>query len=118
MDQKLYELTQSGQVVTTRDLVPFGLQSPQAMVFAPSGDQTDDPSQTDLFLADSGPQILEGTSASPQNTGQIVEFSLQAQASLPGGTTLLPTTLIHIIDTSNAAGIHPRPTQAALITGH
>ena len=35
------------------------------MVFAPSGDQTDDPSQTDLFLADSGPQILEGIERVP-----------------------------------------------------
>ncbi len=53
-DQKLYELRQGGQVVATRDLVPFGLENPGAMVFAPSSDQTDDPAQMDLFLADSG----------------------------------------------------------------
>ena len=53
-EQKLYELTLSGEVVAERDLTEFGLKDPQGMVFAPSGDQTDDPSQVNLFLADSG----------------------------------------------------------------
>jgi hypothetical protein len=38
-----------------------------------------------------------------QSTGQIVEFSLLAPAALPPGTPLLPTSLVHLIDTSNAA---------------
>ncbi|MGB5212404.1 MAG: hypothetical protein WBN88_02000, partial [Anderseniella sp.] len=44
-EQKLYELTQTGKIVTTRDLSEFELGDPQGMVFAPSGDQTDDPLQ-------------------------------------------------------------------------
>ena len=116
IDQNLYELTQSGGVVATRNLVQFALNRPQAMVFAPSGDQTDNPSQTSLFLADSGlntgrgaaprlpgsSQVLEEPSASSQSTGQILELSLIPAAALPSGTTLRPSTLVHIIDTSNA----------------
>ncbi len=62
-DQKLYELRQGGQVVAIRDLVPFGLENPGAMVFAPSSDQTDDPAQMNLFLADSGLISRAGRSA-------------------------------------------------------
>ena len=53
-DQELVELTQSGQFVAGRDMSGFDLQMPQAMVFAPSGDQTDDPAQVSLYVADSG----------------------------------------------------------------
>jgi DNA-binding beta-propeller fold protein YncE len=107
INQKLYELTQSGQVVATRDMIPFALKSPQAMLFGPSGDQTDDPSQTSLFLADSG--LITGRGGAQaqaltdsQSTGQIMELSLLAPAALAPGTTLQPSTLVQIIDTSNA----------------
>src|SRR6185503_175758 len=53
-EQKLYELTLNAEVVAERDLTEFGLKDPQGIVFAPSGDQTDDPAQMNLFLADSG----------------------------------------------------------------
>jgi hypothetical protein len=118
--QKLYELTQNGQVVAVRDLAEFGLKNSQAMVFAPSGDQTDDPSQMSLYVADRGlspkrastPQspfkatfksAAYQTTTVSQGTGQIVELSFLVPASLPSGTTLKPTTLVHVIDTSNAA---------------
>jgi hypothetical protein len=95
-------------------MAPFGLKNPQAMVFAPSGDQTDGPSQLSLFLADQGPisdrggaagsfNSLQDQAGAPlQSTGQIIEFSLLPAAALPSGTTVLPTTLVHIIDTSIA----------------
>jgi DNA-binding beta-propeller fold protein YncE len=44
--QALYEVTQTGQVVAVRDLADsddFALIDPAGMVFAPSGDSTDDP---------------------------------------------------------------------------
>jgi VCBS repeat-containing protein len=53
-EQELYELSQTGQLVTTRNLSEFGLGDPRGMVFAPSGDQTDDPLEMSLYLADSG----------------------------------------------------------------
>jgi hypothetical protein len=95
--KKLYELTQEGQVVSTFDLAVLGIHDPSAMVFAPSADNTDDPGIQDLFILDRG---------SPGETtldSQIVELSFQDRAALPPGTTLLPTTLIQVIDTSNAA---------------
>jgi hypothetical protein len=53
-EQKLYELTQTGLVVATRDMSKFGLTDPQGIVIAPSGDRTDDPTQMSLYLSDSG----------------------------------------------------------------
>ncbi|MEZ4869908.1 MAG: DNRLRE domain-containing protein [Caldilineaceae bacterium] len=52
-DQHLYELTQAGEIVATRDLSPFNLSNPQGMVFAPSGDLTDDPAELSLYITDS-----------------------------------------------------------------
>jgi hypothetical protein len=61
-------------------------------------------------LADSGQLELSSTdntnptlAAGAQSAGQIVELSFLAPLALPPGTTVLPTTLVHIIDTSNAA---------------
>jgi len=42
VEQKLYELTETGQVMATFDLSSFELVDPQGLVFAPSGDPTDD----------------------------------------------------------------------------
>jgi hypothetical protein len=73
--QELYELTLTGELAATRDLVQFSLKDPQAIVFAPSGDQTDDPAQMSLYVADSG---LVEEQSTPQSNGQIVELSLTA----------------------------------------
>lgn len=74
-DQKLYELTTDGEVVAVRDLSDVGLVDPQAMVFAPSGDRTDDPSQLSLYVADTG-------GGAARSAGQIVELSLTSQAEV------------------------------------
>ena len=50
----LHEFTTAGELVKTHDLKASGLANPQALVFALSGDQTDDPSRLDLYIADSG----------------------------------------------------------------
>ncbi len=65
--QSLVELTMAGEVVATRDLSGLELTTPEGMTFAPSGDQTDDPSQLSVYVADSG---------GPQSSGQIMELSL------------------------------------------
>ncbi len=103
-EQELYELTQSGQLSTTRDMSQFGLKNSQAIVLAPSGDRTDDPSQLSLYVADSG-QVTETnpTNQSTLSFGQIVELSLIQAATLPSGTTLLPATLVRTFDMSPAA---------------
>jgi sugar lactone lactonase YvrE len=98
--KKLYELSQSGAVLAVRDLEVFNLQNPQGMVFAPSGDQTDDPTQMSLYIADG---------ATTQSTGQIVELSLVAPATLPAGTTLLPASLVRTFLTNNWNNPAPDP---------
>ena len=93
--KRLYELTQSGSLVTTFDLAALGISDPSAMTFAPSVDNTDAPEIQDLFILDSG--------LAAKSDSQIVELSLQPAAALPAGTTLLPASLVHTIDTSKAA---------------
>src|SRR5688572_6697694 len=105
-EQKLYELTLSGEVVAERDLKEFGLQDPQGLVFAPSGDQTDDPSQFSLFLADSGQNDGQVT-ADSQSTGQILELSL-AQPVAAAAVTFT-STLVKTTDMSNISPPSPDP---------
>ncbi len=45
-EQVLYELTQAGELVTSRDLSPFHLGNSQGVLFAPTSDQTDAASKT------------------------------------------------------------------------
>jgi hypothetical protein len=92
----LYEITTGGQVVGYRDLSPFNIENPQAMVFAPSADQTDDPAVYNLYLADSGSPALDeqtfnslesdtedlAVSSKQQDSGEILELSFnQVQAA-------------------------------------
>jgi hypothetical protein len=123
-DQKLYELTQSGQIFATRDLASFALKSPQAMVFAPSGDQTDDPSQMSLFLADSGltggraqapgsSPASADQSASSQETGQIMELSMvQPAAAAPSSFT---SSVVRVTDMSTMDPPGPDPSGIAFV---
>jgi len=53
---KLYEISQTGRLVATRDMsvLDLGFRDPQGIVFAPSADLTDDPARMHLYLTDSG----------------------------------------------------------------
>ena len=55
----IYEVTTAGQVVRSRDIA-LGLINPQAMTFAPSGDQTDDPGNLNLYIANSKKSGADG----------------------------------------------------------
>jgi hypothetical protein len=73
--QTMYELTEAGRVVATRDLAPLVLRNPQGMAFAPSGDLTDAPTQMNLYLADSG--LGPALALAPeQGSGRFLELSL------------------------------------------
>jgi uncharacterized protein YjiK len=100
-EKKLYELTTAGQVVSVRDLSGLDLSNPQAMVFAPSGDQTDDPGATSVYLADSG---------SGQGTGGIAELSLAAAPAAAAST--FTSSLVRTVDT--AAYLPPSPDPSGL----
>ncbi len=98
--KKLYELTENGLLVSTFDLASLQINDPLAMTFAPSVDATDDPGKYDLMILDSGSSTIPETMLS---SAQLVELSLVAAATLPAGTTLLPSTLVKTVNTSKAA---------------
>jgi len=82
-EQRLYEFTNSGEMVAVRDLAEFNLSDIQGIIFAPSGDQTDNPIQTSLYLADSGLPVESQTNAlsndsvgNASTSGKIVELSM------------------------------------------
>jgi DNA-binding beta-propeller fold protein YncE len=106
--QKIYELTETGEQISTYDLRNLYVENPSTMLFAPSQDTTDDPNMMALYILDSGQPTKADSSllADERNNsqkGQIVELSVQAPAALPPGTTLLPGTLVRTFATSNAA---------------
>jgi sugar lactone lactonase YvrE len=100
VEQKIYELADTGQVISTYDISNFDLINPQSMVLAPSADPTDDPSEISLFIADTGIDTQQN-SAKPQQLGKIVELSfveptqmtfMAAQAATASTTCLIQTT--------------------------
>ena len=99
----LYELTTAGQLVAVGDLSAFNLVDPQGMVFAPSRDQTDDPAQLSLYIADSG------------HRGRIVEFSLAASPRVLLKAASASATLIQTIHTSQFSPPSPDPAGVAYL---
>jgi uncharacterized protein YjiK len=87
---RLFEFSLQGQVLSERDLSQIPLQDTQALVFAPSGDRTDDPANTSLYLTDSG---LPDT----RRSGQLIEISLDEPIV---AAATFQSTLIRTIRTS------------------
>jgi hypothetical protein len=87
-EQRLYEITETGLVVANRDLSACELLDPRGMVFAPSGDLTDDPSEMSLYIAESG-TIGGGSSSGATTRGRITELSL-IPTPQPRGTATPP----------------------------
>ena len=102
----MHELSEEAQIETSRDVSEIGIESLQGMLFAPSADRTDDPSQHDLYLIDGQ---TPGTSELPQremrngpasndqvsNPGRLIEASLleaPAAAAAEFVSTLIQTT--------------------------
>lgn len=84
--QALVGVDRDGAARAAFDLSSVRLPDPVAMTFAPSSDTTDDPSQLNLFVADSGDRT---------RTGSITELSLEAVTAAAAPTvvgTLVRTT--------------------------
>jgi uncharacterized protein YjiK len=130
--QKLFEVSEDGTVENVIDVSEFNLKNPQSMVFAPSGDQTDDPSIMHLYIADSGNQRSSlpiqraGTSFLTQNiqatdnSGQILELSFtpaaNALASSCVATLVQETLLSQLIPPSpDSSGITYEATSGLLV---
>jgi DNA-binding beta-propeller fold protein YncE len=101
--QRLYELTESGQLVAAYEIAPLELRDPQAMVFAPSGDLTDDPALLSLYIADSG------LSSAKPGRGNIVELSLTQPAQLDSVVAAEPVILVQTINTYQWSPPSPDP---------
>jgi hypothetical protein len=104
-DQRLYEVTQSGDKLSEFDLSSLQITNPKNIVFAPSGDRTDDPENQSLFLLHESQITGLVGPASPQTAsadGELVEISLVAPMALPGGTQIRPASLVRTQDMSNA----------------
>jgi hypothetical protein len=83
--QRLYEITDTGLIVANRDLSGCDLRDPQGMVFAPSGDLTDDPSEMSLYIVEAG-TIGTVSSGAATTVGRISELSLIPPPWPPGTT--------------------------------
>ncbi len=108
-EQELYELSQGGQVLSTRNLSAHGFGKLQGMVFAPSGDQTDDPLEMSLYLADSSTELNAGA----QSSGQIVEMSFTALAA--SAASSFTSSLVNTVDMSQWSPPSPDPSGLAYI---
>jgi hypothetical protein len=117
--QSLYEFTPTGQLITVYDLAPFGLRALQGLAFAPSGDQTDDPSQIALYIVDRDPAITGTTTgttpAAAQPNGRIAELSFTPLPAAVVGAATDVATLVRTVETSKFSPPSPDPADLTYI---
>jgi hypothetical protein len=99
------EYDEEGRLVDSLDLADVPLHDPQAVVRAASGDQTDDPSATSLYIADAGAPGQAGSA-------RIVEVAEVAPATTATAAAV-PSTLLNTIDTSRWSPPSPDPSGLA-----
>ncbi|HXF60968.1 MAG TPA: hypothetical protein VNK95_05085 [Caldilineaceae bacterium] len=123
-EQTLYELTQSGQVAATRSLPEFTVGALHGMVFAPSGDLTDDPSQQHLYLAHRPAQQSLGSNPGAPTAqpgalppGQITELSFVKPVAASAAISF-QVSLVQMIDLSALTPPSPDPSGIAYIGAH
>jgi DNA-binding beta-propeller fold protein YncE len=101
--ESLYEFSETGGFLKNHDVSGLELSGPIRLLVAPSADLTDDPSVSNLYLADGGPEgeFLES---------RIREYSLSAPVRLPVPAAAMETaSLIQTIDTSRFHPPSPDP---------
>jgi DNA-binding beta-propeller fold protein YncE len=100
-ERRIFALDRSGKVLDTHDLGSLMLGDPKAMVFAPSGDPTDDPANLHLYIADGG---------GPSRRGGIVETDLVPGVALAAAAVEhVPVTLVQTLHTSRFSPPSPDP---------
>jgi len=129
--QMLIELNQDGRITAERNLAEIGLDDPQGMVFAPSGDLTDDPSTYNLYVTNQGASANPESSSRSGGTIAGLDASIQTNASAEDGNIVelsfepLPSlfslrasagTLIRTVDTSLYSPPSPDPSGVAYIS--
>ncbi|HEY7525007.1 MAG TPA: hypothetical protein VH720_15260 [Candidatus Limnocylindrales bacterium] len=109
-NRSLAEVDGSGVLVSSRDLRPIGLVSPQALVIAPSGDNTDAPSVLSAYVADAG------SSGNGSAGAGVVELALAPDVTpLAADAT---GSLVHTINTFQWSPASPDPSGLAYRPGN
>ncbi len=115
----IYEVDASGSLVTTYDTSSIGLTSPSSIVLGPSGDPTDDPAATSLYVVDgtadsgvtsatatsTGTFATQSTATATTSESRIVEISLTPLVTFAS----TPATLVQTIATSAFSPPSPDP---------
>lgn len=119
-EQRLYELSLNGQVVTTRNMASFDLSNPQALLFAPSGDLTDDQTEMSLYVADAG-QVAQAVTdraavTKTQSVGDVVELTFIAP-TVPAESSFTAT-LVRTTDTATLTPPSPDPSGLTYLPNH
>ena len=96
--KELFEVSPQGEVVAVRDISQLGIRQPEAFVFAPSGDSTDDPEQLSLYVADGA-----------SDSGGIAELSLFSTIESQSLDPCAAPPLVQTIDTSQFSPSSPDP---------
>ncbi len=114
---KIFELSATGEVVAVRDMEEFLIRTPQAMVFAPSGDRTDDPALVSLYIVHRVGELVEAAASAigPQQNPSAHKFFLPlltggtqvSLASMEGGlikelSFIAPPAIVQTADTTTA----------------
>ena len=105
----VYELGEGGEMLRGFDLGAVRLQDPGGLVLAPSGDLTDDPARTSLYIADAGAQL-------EPRSGRIVELALteaQVTATATATASLVSSSLVRTIETWRWSPPSPDPSGLA-----
>ncbi|HZD11433.1 MAG TPA: DNRLRE domain-containing protein, partial [Candidatus Binatia bacterium] len=104
-EKRLYEVTASGETLAVREYLDFELREPQAMTFAPSGDQTDDPAQMSLYVVDNG--------SGDGRSSRIMELTFAEPLISP--ENLVAATLVRVTDMSQLSPPSPDSSGVAFI---
>ena len=111
--RRIHELTKAGDFVASRDIPGLEFRNLQGIVFGPSGDMTDSPSEWSLYVADagsgSGGAVSEGSRLS--EVGFVAELSFDRPAG-PAAARIAATvtgTLIQTIETWQYSPPSPDP---------
>lgn len=118
---KLYALRESGAPLSAWDVPELQLANPRGMTLAPSGDQTDDPNNVSLYVADTAFTATQGSADKASEstlltqtemadtTGAIVELGLSQTAQTQTTSAVFASSLVALTRTSDYNPPSPDP---------
>jgi len=101
----IYEFSDAGTLLATRDIADAGISQPQGMVIAPSADPTDAPERSSLYIADGS----DGAS------GGVYEFELVA-TPLAASVLATPLDTAALVSTIEGSALTPNSPDPSGIT--